>query len=148
MKVILNADVKGTGKKGDIVNVADGYAHNFLIKKGLASIADNSAINVQKAKESSDEHHKKIELDNCQKTADMLKDKIITIPAKAGNGGKLFGAVTTKEIAQEIEKEFKIEVNKKKITLEQDIKAFGTYNFTLKVHSQVSADMKVKVIEL
>lgn len=147
MKVILKQDVKGTGKKGDMVNVADGYAQNFLIKRGMAVVADTAALNEKAAKDAAAAHHAQVALDEAKAAAQRLKDQSVTIKAKAGDKGRLFGKVTAKEVAEAVSKEFGMEVNKKKISLSMDIKAFGTYGFELKLHPGVVANMTVKVIE-
>ncbi len=134
MKVILKEDVKGSGKKGDLVNVADGYAKNFLLKRGLAVAADAQAVNEKNAKDAAAAHHAQVALDNAKETAKRLADQTVTVTAKAGEKGKLFGKVTA-------------EVNKKKITLAQDIKSFGTFSFELKLHTGVVAKMHVNVVE-
>ncbi len=147
MKVILKEDVKGSGKKGDLITVSDGYAKNFLIKKGLAVIADSQAMNDKQNKDAAAAHHAQVALDQAKAAAAKLEGKIVTVTAKAGEKGKLFGKVTAKEIAQAVSNEFQMEINKKKITLSMDIKAFGTYSFEVKLHTGVSAKMNVKVIE-
>ena len=121
MKVILTQDVKGSGKKGDMINVADGYAKNFLIKKGLAVVA--------------------------QDTAKELSGKTIKLTAKAGTNGRLFGSVTAKEIAEELEKSYHVSIDKRKISLESDIKAYGSYSCEIKLHTGVSAKMTVMITE-
>ena len=147
MKVILKEDVMGSGKKGDLVNVADGYAKNFLLKKGLAVPADAQAINEKKTKDAAVAHHAQVLLDEAKEAAKRLSDKTVKVTARAGENGKLFGKVTSKEIAAAVEKEFGMEVNKKKISLEQDIKTFGTFTFELKLHPGVTAKMFVSVSE-
>lgn len=147
MKVILLADVKGTGQKGQLVNVSDGYAKNFLIKKGLAKIADATAMNEFKNKEAATQHHKQEEIDNANKTKEKLEKAEIKISAKAGQDGKFFGSVTAKEVAAEIKNATGIDINKKKIQLNEDIKTFGTFTATVKLHTQVSAEIKVVVKE-
>ena len=147
MKVILKEDVKGSGKKGDLVNVADGYAKNFLLKKGLAVPADAQAINEKKTKDAAVAHHAQVLLDEAKEASKRLSDKTVKVTARAGENGKLFGKVTSKEIAAAVEKEFGMEVNKKKISLEQDIKTFGTFTFELKLHPGVTAKMFVSVSE-
>lgn len=147
MKVILKEDVKGTGKKGDLVRVADGYAKNFLIKKGLAVAADAAAVNEKKTKDEAVAHHAQVLLDQAKEAAAKLSGKTVTVTAKAGEKGKLFGKITSKEIASAVEKDFGMEVNKKKITLENEIKTFGTFPFELKLHTGVSAQMFVTVKE-
>ncbi len=147
MKVILKQDVKGTGKAGDLVNVADGYAQNFLIKRGLAVAADAQAMNEKKAKDAAKEHHAAVELANAQETAKKLEGKIVKVAAKAGANGKLFGAVTAKEVSAEIKNQYQMDVDKKKISLSQDIKGYGTFSAEVKLHSGVVANIKVEVVE-
>lgn len=147
MQVILKADVKGSGKAGELVNVSDGYAKNFLFKKGLAAPATAQNVSEKKAKDAAEEHRKAQELAAAKKTAERLEGQSIELCAKAGDKGRLFGSVTAKEIAKEVSQKFSVSVEKRKISIESDIKAFGTYNFTVKLHPQVSAAMKVLVTE-
>lgn len=147
MKVILKQDVKGTGKAGELVNVSDGYAKNFLLKKGLALEANNTNLNIKNAQDASAKHKAQKELEEAQAIASKLKDKQITICANAGTGGKLFGSITSKEIATEVSKIYNIEVDKRKIVLDNDIKSHGTYEFQIKLHTGVVAKMKVVVKE-
>lgn len=147
MKVILKQDVKGSGKAGDMIEVADGYAKNFLLKKGLAVEATATAINAKKTKDSAAAHHAQVEIDNAKEMAEKLKDKTITVKAKAGANGRLFGAITTKEISEEISKNFGLDINKKKITLNSDVKNYGSYTFDVKLHTSVSTTMKLDVVE-
>ena len=147
MKVILKQDVKGTGKLGQMLEVADGYARNFLLKKGLAIEATAQAVSEYNDKEAAKKHREEQELQNCKDTAKNLNGKTVSVKAKAGQGGKLFGSVTAKEIAEEIGKVFGAEIDKRKIGLSEDIKTFGSYEFTVKLHPQVSVKMTVKVSE-
>ena len=147
MKVILKEDVKGSGKKGDLVTVSDGYARNFLLKKGLAVEATAQNINEKNAKDAALKHRQQVELEEAMETAKTLKDQTVTVTAKAGQGGRLFGSVTSKEVAEAVEKKFGMAVDKRKIALESDIKAFGTSEFELKLHTKVSTKMKVMVTE-
>ncbi|WMJ24130.1 50S ribosomal protein L9 [Paludicola sp. MB14-C6] len=147
MKVILKQDVKGSGKAGDLVNVSDGYAKNFLFPKGLAVEASVAAINEKKTRDSAAAHHAQVEIDNAKALAAKLNDQTVTIHAKAGSNGKLFGAITTKEIAEEIQKAYGEEINKKKITTKVDIKNYGSYTFDIKLHAGVTATMKLEVEE-
>ncbi|MEG0692126.1 MAG: 50S ribosomal protein L9 [Oscillospiraceae bacterium] len=147
MKVILTQDVKGSGKEGELVNVSDGYAKNFLLKKGLAIEASASAINAKQTKDSAIAHHAQVELDTAKETAKKLEGQTIKIKAKAGANGKLFGSITSKELAEELTKCYGVEVNKKKITLTSDVKAYGEFNFEVKLHTGVSATMKLIVEE-
>ncbi|MDL2234483.1 50S ribosomal protein L9 [Ruminococcaceae bacterium OttesenSCG-928-L11] len=147
MKVILQQDVQGSGKKGDLVNVSDGYAKNFLIKKGLAVAATPQALNEMKAREASKAHKEQTELDAAQKTASGINEKTLKIMGKAGNGGKLFGSVTAKEVADELKKQMGVDVDRRKITLESEIKAFGTYTAEVKLYQGVVAKVYVMVGE-
>ena len=145
MKVVLLQDVKSIGKKGELVNVSDGYARNFLLPRKLAKEAN--AMNELKNAEAAKEYKIKTETEQAQKNADALSGKTLKIYGKAGQGGKLFGSVTAKEIAEEIGKQFGVEVEKRKIVLENDIKAFGTYNFDVKFYSGITATLSVAVCE-
>ncbi|MBP1559361.1 MAG: 50S ribosomal protein L9 [Oscillospiraceae bacterium] len=146
MQVILTQDVKGTGKKGQLCKVADGYARNFLLKKGLAVEATSGAVNEMKAKQASKEHHAAVERQAAQDTADQLNEKTVKIFAKAGAGGKLFGSVTAKEIGEAVKKNLGVEVDKRKISV-AEIKAFGTYEAEIKLHPGISAKVYVVVGE-
>lgn len=145
MKVILTADVKGQGKKGEIKNVSDGYANNFLLKKGLAIPATNDNLNVLKNKNASEEHKRQVELDNAKALKDQLEGKEIIIETKGGEGGKLFGSITSMDIADGIDKSLKIKIDKRKILLKDNIKLAGVYQVELKLHKDVTAAIKVNV---
>ena len=147
MKVILLQDVKGSGKKGDLINAADGYARNYLLPKKLAMEATAGAINNKKVQDAAKAHHAQVELDQAIANKENLTGKTVTVTAKAGKEGKLFGSVTVKEIAAAVSSQYKIDVDKRKIDLDGDIKAFGTYEFDLKLHAGVVAKMKVRVKE-
>ena len=146
MKVLLRQDVKGQGKAGQIVNVSDGYARNFLFPRQLAVPADAQAMNEVRTKEEAARYHAKVEKDEATQKAALLKDKILEIKAKAGNAGRLFGSVTTKEVAVELEKQFGVKIDKRKISMD-DIKAFGSYTAELKMPQGVVATVTVKVTE-
>ena len=147
MKVVLLKDVKSVGKKGELCNVSDGYARNFLLPRGLAKEANAQAMNELKNAEAAKEYKIKTETEQAQKNAAAISGKTIKIYAKAGQGGKLFGSVTSREIAEEIAKQLGVEVDKRKVVLENDIKAFGTYNFDVKFYNGISATMSVAVCE-
>ena len=144
MKVILLADVKGHGKKGELCNVSDGYARNFLFPKKLAVEADNTDLNELRNREESAAHHKQEEINAAKNTAQLLDGKSVKIKAKAGSNGKLFGSVTSKEIAAEIEKSLKIKIDRKKMQV-ADIKNFGEYTAEIKLYQGISAKITVIV---
>lgn len=147
MKVVLLQDIKGTGKKGELVNVSDGYARNFLFPRKLAREADAQALNELKNAEQSKKYKIETETAQAKENAEKLNDQTITIIGKAGKGGKLFGSVTSKEIAAELKNKYNITVDKRKIVLDSDIKSFGTYNCEVKLYTGVSAKLKVMVTE-
>lgn len=145
MKVILTADVKGQGKKGDVINVSDGYANNFLIKKGLAILANNENMNVLKNKNASEEHKKQVELDNANALKAELDGKEVVIATKTGEGGKLFGSITSMDIANAIKTSLKKDIDKRKILLKDNIKTAGIYEVEIKLHKDVTAAVKVNI---
>ncbi len=146
MKVILKQDVKSLGKKGDLVNASDGYARNFLFPKGLAIEANAAAMNEFNNKESAKKFHKAEEIKAAQKVADKLEGKTFSLKAKAGANGKLFGSVTSKDVAAQIKKELSVDIDKRKIVME-DMKAFGTLQAEIKVYQGISAKIFVQVSE-
>lgn len=147
MKVILLNDVKGSGQKGDIVNVSDGYARNFLLPKNLAKIADAKAINELKSARASQERKLKMQKEEAEKIAAKLNGKSVSIFAKAGKKGKLFGSVTSKEVVETIKTMYNVEIDKHKVKLFQDIKTFGTYNCEIKLFNGVTTEMLIVVSE-
>ncbi len=146
MKVILTADVKGQGKKGELVNVSDGYARNFLFPKNLAIEANSAAMSELKNRESAAAHHKKEEIDAAKALAAKLDGQTVVIKAKAGSQGKLFGAVTSKEVTAEINKKFSVSLDKKKTSM-SDIKNFGEFSAEVRLYTGISAKITVKVEE-
>ena len=144
MKVILLQDVKKLGKKGDVVSTSDGYARNFLFPRNLAQEATDSNLHVLNAKKDVERRKKTAEIEAAQKLADDLRDKVVKIDAKAGDSGKLFGAITSKDIADKINDQFNVNVDKKKIVMDT-IKIAGTYNIEVKLYPEVSTKMKVMV---
>lgn len=146
MKVILTADVKGQGKKGELVNVSDGYARNFLFPKNLAIEANTAAMSELKNRESAAAHHKQEEIDAAKALAKKLDGQTVIIKAKAGSQGKLFGAVTSKEVAAEINKTFGVTVDKKKTSV-ADIKNFGEYTAEIRLYPGITAKITVRVEE-
>ena len=147
MKVILLKDVKGSGKAGDTLNVADGYARNFLLAKGLAVEANAKNLNDLAGKKASEQHKIDVETADNQAVADKIKNQEILIKAKAGQGGKLFGAVTSGVVAEALKDQYGVDVDKKKIALSTDIKAFGDFTAAVKMSHGVSCSIKVKVVE-
>lgn len=146
MKIILTADVKGKGKKGELCNVSDGYARNFLFPKNLAVEADSAAMSELKSREAAAAHHKQEEIDAAKATAAKLQGKSVTVKAKAGSGGRLFGSVTSKEIAEQIKTELGITVDRKKMSV-ADIKNFGQYTAEIKLYTGITAKITVNVTE-
>ena len=147
MKVILLTDVKGKGKKDQVLEVPDGYARNFLIAKKLAVAADAKALNELKGREASKQHKHDVEKAAALETAKQLESVTLVLRRKAGQDNKLYGAVTTKEIVEHLKQEHGIEVDKKKLSMESPIKAFGTYKIKAKLFSDVSATIAVQVVE-
>ena len=147
MKVILIKDVKGSGKKGDVLNVADGYARNYLIGKGFAVEATQKNLNDLQGKKSSEQHKIDVEIADNKAIVEKIKDKEIVIRAKAGQGGKLFGAVTAAAVSDELKKQFGVDVDKKKINLFSDIKTFGDFSAAVKLTHGVGCEIKIKVVE-
>ena len=148
MKVILLADVKGTGKKGEMHEVSDGYARNFLLPKNLAKPATTQAVGELKAKAASAAYHAEVERQAAEELAKKLSGITVKVPAKAGSNGRLFGAVTTKEIAEAMTEQVKTTIEKKKVSIEGgDIKAYGDYEATVKLYPGVAAKVKVIVCE-
>lgn len=145
MKVILTQDVKSQGKKGDLINVSDGYARNFLFPKGLAIEADAKAINEMKNREESIKHKAEVEKQNAVELAEKLSSLIVKIASSAGSDGRLYGSVTTKDIAEVLKAQHGIEVDKRKLTLNEQIKHFGTYSVDIKLHAEVSGKINVLV---
>ncbi len=148
MKIILLEDVKKLGKKGDIVEVKDGYAKNALLPKGLATEATSHAINQRDLKVQAKKRRKAEELEEAKETAKQIDNKQIKISVKAGENGKLFGSVTNKEVAEEIQKQLNQKIDRKKITLSEPIRALGTYQVLIKMHPKVTATVNVLLTEL
>lgn len=146
MKVILKQDVKSLGKKGELVNASDGYARNFLLPKGLAVEANATAMNDFNNKESAKKYHKAEEVKAAQELAAKLEGKTFKVVAKAGANGKLFGSVTSKDVASEIKKSVNIDIDKRKIVMD-DMKAFGTAEAEVKVYEGIKAKIFVQVAE-
>jgi len=147
MKVILLEDVKNVGKKGELINASDGYARNFLLPKKLAKLADAQSMNELRNAENSKAYKAQQERDKANELCALLNGKQIKVTAKAGKNGKLFGSITSKELAAAIKNEYKVDIDKRKIELSMDIKAFGTYEFNIKLLTGINAKMSVFVGE-
>jgi len=147
MKVVLLEDIKGSGTKGELINVSDGYARNYLFPRKLAKAADAQAMNELKNAEDAKAYKVKAETEAAKKTAEKIDGKSIQLFAKAGRAGHLFGSVTAKEIAEELKQQYKVDVDKRKIVIAGDIKAYGSYDCEVKLHSGISAKIIVVVGE-
>lgn len=146
MKVVLNQDVKGLGKKLQVIEVSEGYARNFLLPKKLAVVADNKNLNEAKGKISSQKFKKQTELENAKEQKKILENGFIEFRHKVGEGSRLYGSVTEKDIAEKIKEKFDIEVNKKKIIIKDQIKNLGTYTVDIKLYEGVVAKLKISVV--
>lgn len=147
MQVILTQDVKGQGKKGQMVNVSDGYARNFLLPKGLATEATKSNINVLKGKKESLEFKIKTEEAEANLIVEQMKQIEVVIKAKAGDNGKLFGSVTSKDVADALTEQHHIKLDKKKFVMPDGIKVLGITDVTVKVYTGISGTLKVNVVK-
>lgn len=147
MKVILLQDVKSVGKKGEMVNVSEGYAKNFIIPRKLGVEATNSNMNDLKLKKQSEEKRKAEELQAAKELKEALEQKTVKVAVKTGDNGKLFGSVTNKEIAAALEEQTGLKVDKKKIVLDDQIKMVGEKTVMVKLHPQVTAELKVVIAE-
>ena len=145
MKVILLKDVKGSGKAGDIIDAKDGFAQNFLIKNGLAKVADAAALNENKAKKAAAEFHRKEQLKANRELREKIDGVEITVQVKSGASGKFFGSVTNKEIADKLS-EMGYDIDKKKIILQSNIKTAGVYPVTVKISPEETAKITVNII--
>ena len=146
MKVILNADVKGTGKKGEIVNVSDGYARNFLFPKKLATEATAANVTAQETKLKAQEHKKKQEEEEARALAAKIKTMEVKVSIRVGEGGKVYGSVNTQQIADALKAQHKLELDKKKIVIKDTIKELGTHTVQLKLYANIAAELKVNVV--
>ena len=146
MKVILLDNIKGVGKKDQIINASDGYARNFLFPKNLAVEANKENLTKLQAKQSSKQFKKDTEKEEALKISEKLKKITLKIEVKAGENGKIFGGITAKEIAEALKSNYQIEVDKKKIMLEENIKTLGTTNVTIKLFEGVMGTVKVQAV--
>ena len=145
MKVVLLADVKGQGKKNDIIEVSDGYARNFLLPRKLAVIADNKILNEIKGKEAAAQHKIEVETAEATELASKLDTILVKIPASSGADGRLYGSITTKEIAERLQKDYGITIDKRKIQLSDPIRAYGKYDLTVKLYAEITGNIHVLV---
>ncbi|TDT50467.1 50S ribosomal protein L9 [Fonticella tunisiensis] len=148
MKVILKQDVKGLGKKGDVINTSDGYARNFLFPRGLAIEATEGNMKTLELQKASEAKRKAEELQRARELAKQISEYTLNISVKTGENGKLFGSITSKDIADELKKQYKIDIDKKKIVLDEAIKTTGVYNIEVKVYPEVSARLKVNISQI
>lgn len=147
MKVILNQDVKGTGKKGDLVNVSDGYARNFLFPRKLAVEANAQAMNEKNTKESAAAFRLAEEKAAAEAKKAKIHGKTLKIVGKAGQSGKLFGSITPKEIVEVLKNQYGLDIDKKKISLKSEIKTFGTFECDVKLYIGIVAEMNIEVVK-
>ena len=147
MKVILNQDVKGTGKKGDLANVSDGYARNFLFPRKLAVEANAQAMNEKNTKESAAAFRLAEEKAAAEAKKAKIHGKTLKIVGKAGQSGKLFGSITPKEIVEVLKNQYGLDIDKKKISLKSEIKTFGTFECDVKLYTGIVAEMNIEVVK-
>lgn len=148
MKVILTQDVKGQGKKGQLVEVSDGYGRNFLLPRGLAKEANNTNINIMEGQAASAEYKRQQEVEHAQALVKELKELTVELKAKAGENGKLFGSITSKDVADALSNQHNIKIDKKKFVLPDGIKSLGALVVDIKVHAGITAKLKVNVTAL
>jgi large subunit ribosomal protein L9 len=148
MKVIFLKDVKGKGKKGEVKNVADGYAHNFLIKQGLAIEANNTNISTLEGQKKKEDKRATEKLEEAKQLGEQLEKITVELSAKAGEGGRLFGSITTKQIAEELQKKHGIKIDKRKMELADAIRTLGHTKVPVKLHHEVLATLTVHVKEV
>lgn len=146
MKVILLSDIKGVGKKDQVIEASDGYARNFLFPKKLAVEANSTNMNNLKAKQESNQYRKDVEKQEAQKIAEKLKGIMLKVRVKAGENGKIFGGVTSREIAEGLKKDYSIVIDKKKIMLADTVKTLGTITVDIKLYEGVTGKLKVDII--
>lgn len=147
MKVILLADVKGQGKKNDVIEVSDGYAKNFLLPRKLAKLADAQSLNDVKVKEAARLYRIETEKKEAMALAERLRALTVKIPASSGADGRLYGSITSKDVAAHLQSEHGIEIDKRKLVLPEPIKAYGTYEVDVKLYSEVTGKIRVLVSE-
>ena len=147
MKVILTQDIKSVGKKGQIIDASDGYARNFLLPKKMAVVADNANLNELKTKQDANKYKRDMSKANAEELAQKMKDFELVFKIKAGENGKIFGSVTSKDIAEALNKKYFVEVDKKKICLDDAIKTLGVYTIDIKLFEGITGKLKVSVVQ-
>lgn len=148
MKVILKQDVKGLGKKEQMVEASDGYARNFLFPKGLAVEASATNVNIMKTKKEAESQKKEREIAQAKELAKKIKDITLTLKVKAGDNGKLFGSITSKDVAEAMKTQQKLEIDKKKLVMPDSIKSVGTFEVEVKLYPEISSKFTVKIESL
>lgn len=148
MKVILKEDVKGLGKKEQMVEASDGYARNFLFPKGLAVEATASNMNIMKTKKEAEAHKKEKEISQAKELANKIKNITVTIKVKAGENGKLFGSITSKDVAEALKTQHKLDIDKKKLVMPDAIKSIGAFEVEVKLYPEISSKFTVKIESL
>ena len=146
MKVILTQDIKSVGKKGQIIDASDGYARNFLLPKKMAVIADATNLNELKTKQEANKYKKDMSMASAKELSEKMKNYELIFKIKAGENGKTFGSVTSKDIAEQLNKKYFVEVDKKKIMLDDAIKTLGIFNIEIKLFEGISGKIKVSVV--
>lgn len=145
MKVILNQDIKGQGKKGQMVEVSDGYARNYLLPKKLAKEATNTNINIMNGQNESEAYRKKVALEEATAQKEKIDEVTVVLTAKAGENGKLFGSITSKDVAEALKMQHHIKLDKKKFVMPDGIKTLGVTTVDVKIHQGVTGKLKVEV---
>lgn len=146
MKVILLQDIKGVGKKDEVINASDGYARNFLLPKKMALEANSENMSKLKAKQDANQYKKSVEKEEAKKVAEKLKNITLEIKVKAGENQKIFGSITSKEISENLKEQYKIEIDKKKIDLKEPLKTLGCFSVLIKLYEGVTGSLKVQII--
>ncbi|ACL74469.1 50S ribosomal protein L9 [Ruminiclostridium cellulolyticum] len=148
MKVILKQDVKGLGKKEQMVEASDGYARNFLLPKGLAVEATSANVNIMKTKKEAEAQKKEREVAQAKELAKKIKDITVTLKVKAGENGKLFGSITSKDVAEALKTQQKLDIDKKKLVMPDSVKSIGTFDVEVKLYPEINSKFTVKIENL
>lgn len=148
MKVIFNQDVKGKGKKGEVKNVSDGYARNYLLKNNLAVEATSGNVKALQAQKNKEKQEEQNEVEEAKQLKEKLENLTLELTAKSGEGGRLFGSITSKQIAEELKKRHQIKIDKRKIELDQPIRTLGVTKVSIKIHPEVTGTLNVHIKEI